>query len=236
VLLFHISLGSLWRALCSVCNHDTHSCFDFIQRSSPLALTWSLTARGRKQHKGVRTGDRGGHAIGLPSPVHRPGKFAFNDGHWAKRKVVEVSGNGGNVVGARLWRSATFRTSTNASRAALPSQERNGPNTKTLRLSRHALKVHRGGGGHSSKALRFAYWQVQRCEMLSHHWRQHENKYVQLCLSCKIGDFTAVTMKNAVFWDVTPCGYCKNRCLRRTYRFHRQGDKNLWTRNNVSSN
>jgi hypothetical protein len=25
--------------------------------------------------------------------------------------------------------------------------------------------------------------------------------------------FTAVTMKNAVFWDVTPCGSCKNRCF-----------------------
>jgi hypothetical protein len=23
--------------------------------------------------------------------------------------------------------------------------------------------------------------------------------------------FTAVTMKNAIFWDVTPCGSCKNR-------------------------
>jgi hypothetical protein len=23
--------------------------------------------------------------------------------------------------------------------------------------------------------------------------------------------FTAVTMKNSVFWDVTPCGSCKNR-------------------------
>jgi hypothetical protein len=23
--------------------------------------------------------------------------------------------------------------------------------------------------------------------------------------------FTAVTMKNGVFWDVTPCGFCKNR-------------------------
>jgi hypothetical protein len=23
--------------------------------------------------------------------------------------------------------------------------------------------------------------------------------------------FTAVTMKNGVFWDVTPCGYCNNR-------------------------
>jgi hypothetical protein len=24
-------------------------------------------------------------------------------------------------------------------------------------------------------------------------------------------DFTAMTMKNGVFWDVTPCGSCKNR-------------------------
>jgi hypothetical protein len=23
--------------------------------------------------------------------------------------------------------------------------------------------------------------------------------------------FTAVTMKNGVFWDVTPCGFCNNR-------------------------
>jgi hypothetical protein len=25
--------------------------------------------------------------------------------------------------------------------------------------------------------------------------------------------FTAVTMKNGVFWDVTSCGSCKNRCF-----------------------
>jgi hypothetical protein len=28
--------------------------------------------------------------------------------------------------------------------------------------------------------------------------------------------FTAVAMKNGVFWDVTPCGSCKNRHLGRT--------------------
>jgi hypothetical protein len=28
--------------------------------------------------------------------------------------------------------------------------------------------------------------------------------------------FTAVTMKNCVFWDVTLCGSCKNRRLGRT--------------------
>jgi hypothetical protein len=25
--------------------------------------------------------------------------------------------------------------------------------------------------------------------------------------------FTAVTMKNGVFWEVTPCGSCKNCCF-----------------------
>jgi hypothetical protein len=28
--------------------------------------------------------------------------------------------------------------------------------------------------------------------------------------------FMAVTMKNGVFWDVTPCGSCKNRRFRGT--------------------
>jgi positive regulator of sigma E activity len=32
-------------------------------------------------------------------------------------------------------------------------------------------------------------------------------------------------MKNAVFWDVTPCGSCKNRRLGGTYRLRHQGEK-----------
>jgi hypothetical protein len=38
--------------------------------------------------------------------------------------------------------------------------------------------------------------------------------------------FTAVTMMNGVFWDVTPCGSCKNRRFAITLRLHHQGDKN----------
>jgi hypothetical protein len=45
----------------------------------------------------------------------------------------------------------------------------------------------------------------------------------------------AVTMNNAVFWDVTPCGSYKNRCLGGTYHHH-HGNKNRRVRNNVSSN
>jgi hypothetical protein len=45
-------------------------------------------------------------------------------------------------------------------------------------------------------------------------------------LLVSIEDFTAVTMKNGVFWDVTPCGYCKNRSFGGTWSPLLQGDKN----------
>jgi hypothetical protein len=38
--------------------------------------------------------------------------------------------------------------------------------------------------------------------------------------------FTAVTMKNGVFWVVTPCGSCNNRRFGVTWRLLHQGDKN----------
>jgi hypothetical protein len=34
------------------------------------------------------------------------------------------------------------------------------------------------------------------------------------------------TMKNGVFWDVTPCGSCENRRFGGTWRLLHQGDKN----------
>jgi hypothetical protein len=53
-----------------------------------------------------------------------------------------------------------------------------------------------------------------------------------MCYLVRFKGFTAVTMKNAVFWDVTPC---ENRRFGGTYRLHHQGDKNRWARN-ASSN
>jgi hypothetical protein len=37
--------------------------------------------------------------------------------------------------------------------------------------------------------------------------------------------FTALAMKNAVFWDVAPGRYCVNRRFGETFRFHVQGIK-----------
>jgi hypothetical protein len=47
---------------------------------------------------------------------------------------------------------------------------------------------------------------------------------------------TAVTMKNVVFWDVTPCGSYYNRHFCGTYRLHRQSGKNqrAKTPNNIA--
>jgi hypothetical protein len=36
----------------------------------------------------------------------------------------------------------------------------------------------------------------------------------------------AVDDKKFVFWNITPCGSCKNRSFEGTYRLHHQGDKN----------
>jgi hypothetical protein len=38
--------------------------------------------------------------------------------------------------------------------------------------------------------------------------------------------FSAVTMKNGVFWNITLCGSCKNRRFGGTSRLLHQGDKN----------
>jgi hypothetical protein len=42
----------------------------------------------------------------------------------------------------------------------------------------------------------------------------------------RLDDFMAVTMKNAVSWDMmTSCGSCKSRCFGGTHRLHHQGKR-----------
>jgi hypothetical protein len=42
--------------------------------------------------------------------------------------------------------------------------------------------------------------------------------------------FTAMTMKNAVFWDVAPCGSCKSRRFGGTCHLHLQGIRRMLER------
>jgi hypothetical protein len=45
-----------------------------------------------------------------------------------------------------------------------------------------------------------------------------------------------ITLKNAVFWDVTPCGSCNSRHFGGICRPNHQGDKHRRARNSISSN
>jgi hypothetical protein len=53
---------------------------------------------------------------------------------------------------------------------------------------------------------------------------------------CKFWSFRSVAIKNAVFWDVSPCDSSNNRHFGVTYGLHHQCDKNRRARNKVSSN
>jgi hypothetical protein len=56
---------------------------------------------------------------------------------------------------------------------------------------------------------------------LSEVWFKHKSwKYVSIVWS-----FMAVTMNNAIFWTMTPCGFCKNRHFGGTYHPHHQGER-----------
>jgi hypothetical protein len=75
--------------------------------------------------------------------------------------------------------------------------------------------------------------------ILYSHRREHLKSYIEDVYGSdylvRFEVFTAVTMKNAVFWDVTSCGSCKNRRFEGTYRLHYQCEKKQRARN-VSNN
>jgi hypothetical protein len=53
-----------------------------------------------------------------------------------------------------------------------------------------------------------------------------ETGFFQVRIYIRFEVFTAVTKKNAVYWDVTLCSSCNNLRFLGTYRLHHQGDKN----------
>jgi hypothetical protein len=87
-------------------------------------------------------------------------------------------------------------------------------------------------------AIRGKDYRGDNHSVLSFHVIEVRNCYIE-CTVChqfvRFEVFMAVTMKNVIFWDVTPCGSCKNRRLGGTCGLHHQGDKNRRARN-VSSN
>jgi hypothetical protein len=84
-------------------------------------------------------------------------------------------------------------------------------------------------GGDYEECRRLVYKTPVRASQETHYVSTTEPSRVMLF-------FTAVTIENAIFWDVTPRDTCKNRCFGGTYRLHYQGDKNRRAGNNVSRN
>jgi hypothetical protein len=63
------------------------------------------------------------------------------------------------------------------------------------------------------EAYTFVYYPTERMKLQS-VYIINNILFPSLIISQKLVRFevfTAVTMKNVVFWDVTPCGSCKNR-------------------------
>jgi hypothetical protein len=64
-------------------------------------------------------------------------------------------------------------------------------------------------------------------------WKSRFLSQWQISDYVRFGSFTAVTMKNGVFWDTTPRISCKSQRFGGTQLLHHQGDKNRWIGNNV---
>jgi hypothetical protein len=57
------------------------------------------------------------------------------------------------------------------------------------------------------------------------YWHGVYTNIMKICKIVRSEVFTAVTIKNAVFWDVGPCRYFVNRRFGETYRLHLQSRK-----------
>jgi hypothetical protein len=45
--------------------------------------------------------------------------------------------------------------------------------------------------------------------VIAQQYLTHSFTFISVVIRFEV--FTAVTMNNCVFWDVTPCGFCKNQ-------------------------
>jgi hypothetical protein len=64
-------------------------------------------------------------------------------------------------------------------------------------------------------------------------WKFFSSRFVQVRI---LDNAQLEKPKNAVFWDITPCGSCKNWRFGGTQCFRHQFDKNRWPRNDISRN
>jgi hypothetical protein len=90
--------------------------------------------------------------------------------------------------------------------------------------------------GHSSVSLLMIATDLLECAKSRKCGQERGSSCVMSASSLKLNTkgsddlrfevLTAVTMKNGVFWNITPCGSCKNRRFGGTSRLLHRGDKN----------
>jgi hypothetical protein len=107
--------------------------------------------------------------------------------------------------------------------------------TSTLRTAPLDVEALRPRVTYSSKAIMSLLTANRICSSNQSNTR-YEAVGSKVTAFVRFEIFTAVTMKNGVFWDVMPCGSCKNRRFGGTYRLHHRSENNQRARNNVSSN
>jgi hypothetical protein len=61
----------------------------------------------------------------------------------------------------------------------------------------------------TSKDVTVKSMMFPHCKIHKYTWTSSDENLQSNCVKFEV--FTAVTMKNVVFWDVTPCGFCMNR-------------------------
>jgi hypothetical protein len=79
-------------------------------------------------------------------------------------------------------------------------------------LTEGARKIYRGR--HGARGRRVGQGWFRRCGILNMSQPYRLPRLVTGIAKFEV--FTTATMKNFVFWDVTPCDPCKNKCFRKT--------------------
>jgi hypothetical protein len=79
---------------------------------------------------------------------------------------------------------------------------------------------------HSKRTADKKFWEELVVFFCSRKRGPHRKRRGNQCFCLRFDVITAVTMKNVVFWDVTPCGSCKNRRFGETFRLLLQGENN----------
>jgi hypothetical protein len=77
-----------------------------------------------------------------------------------------------------------------------------------------------------SEELSASFIRLTRIDELGTTLAVTSNRYTLRRMRRLLVTASVVPMKNGVFWDVTPCGSCKNRRVGGTWRLLNQGDKN----------